>query len=1228
MNITRVLVAWSRAILLAGLVSAVPAGAQIQNGEVAGIVTDSSGAVLVNASISILNLDTNRNLVVRSNASGLFSAGQLMTGRYILRVSARSFATSSSSILTIKAGTVVRIDFTLKVAGRREAVEISSTSPSANPVNTENARLSTTIDSTQVADLPLNGRNVYDLVQYVPGAVNVRGLIFEDGSQAVVNGVRENFGGYLVNGVSNKGLDGGPVNRPIVDTIQQVQVMTLNNSAEFGGSAGAVTSLVTKSGTNHFHGSAWWFLRNDALDANSFFANHDPNPANRVKPAIRMNQFGLAIGGPVVKNRLFFFAAYQGEHFLTASPGEVLAESPQLRQAVAKTFPTSVANLLYSRFAPSATGTPAFTSRQYVVGGRFSGSGFTRFADYLCPAGTSSSISGRFADLFGVEQADVDQMNMPEEDGGCPGGSPYSNPFVGALNRDDPLLVNVLNITPSQTGDDFAQGNEGSLRLDYIFGSADSLFAQMNWARSSDQFGGGNLVRGFPTPVKVTTPNFQFSYIHTFKPTLLNEFRAGYTGSASTTEASFPGVPSILLDDSTLGFGAGSGIPEVDHEGIYSYSDSLTLNRGKHNLKGGVDLRRNMYNTNANLGRPSYYFFDPLFFAVDAPYGEGAGVDPGILSGKPAHLESSFRHWRTWETGLYVQDDWKITRRLALNLGVRYDLYTRLSELNDLAATFRLGPGQNVIDNITTGAGQIKNDSVPCLGNPLATIAGVCGAQGFAPVKSLGAGDHNNVGPRLGFAWDMFGDGKTALRGGFGISYQSAIYQPYSNTRWNPPFYSLNSALNSLGGDINHVVYGPVGGGMPTFLGPAPPGQHSGSGVEATGNISGWDPANPNIAALTSIIFFEGIPDPSVNSYFLGVQRAIRRDLTLEANYVGTSGSHLIRAENVNRIPGGLLPEGTCIRDNLGRMLCSERDTLPNQYGQYNNFTGRLNPNFGVLRVWRDIADSNYNSLQLSLKGRVGSGLQFDANYTFSHSIDSGSSWHNMATSVNGFAAGDGYTTDQTLPGLDRGNSTYDVRHRLTVSYIWELPFFKHHKGFTKAALAGWQMNGIWAFQSGAHWTPFDRRRLVDFKELAPGACAAGTFNPKQCVSVGGDYNLDGVNNDRPDATKNNVNATHAQWADGFNLPANFFLPPCLACIGNLGRNTFVGPGYWAADVSMFKNFRLAEPFILQFRAEAFNVLNHTNFQIGNNAINDPAFGQAGGTANPRNLQFALKLIF
>jgi hypothetical protein len=1201
--------------------------AQIENGEIVGVVTDPSGAALVHAMVRVQNIETGQEITLRTNSSGVYTDEQLLMGRYELSASAAGFSSVTVPV-RVTAGTVLRTDFQLPVAPRTETVETRSTGASASAVNTENARVTTSLDGAEVTDVPLNGRNVYNLVKYAPGATDVRGVILEEGSQAVVNGVRENFAGFLLNGLSNRTLDGGIVNRPIVDSIEEMQVITLNNSAEFGSTAGAITSVVTKSGTNRFHGRTWWFVRNDAFDANSFFANHTPDVAARVKPEVRLNQFGVTVGGPIKKNRLFFFGGYQGDRFITSSPAEFLTESPELRQAVARAFPDSVANLLYSHFAPSMRGTPDLSLSKYVTGGNYSGSEFASFTEYLCPAFTDGIgvIAKKFATLFGVEQADINQMNLPDYAGGCPDGSPFPQPVLGMLKRTDPLLQRVLSTAPSQTGGDLFDGNEASLRLDYSFGSRNSLFFQTNWALSADRFGDGDLVRGFPDPGRTASPNLQANYIHPFAPTLINEFRVGYAGSLTSSGVTLPGVPAIYLDDGTLGFGSGGELPESFHESIYSLSDSVALNHGKHGMKAGVDLHRTVENSDWNMGRPSYYFFDPLFFAIDAPYSQAAGVDPGIVTHQPAHLASSIRHWRNWEIGLYFEDKWNLTKKFTLNLGLRYDLYTRLTELNGLAATFQPGPGHSFIDNITTGAGQIKNASQPCLGNPLATIAGACGPGGFAPVKSLGAGDHNNLGPRLGFAWDLFGNGKTSLRGGFGISYQGAIYRPYSNTRWNPPFYSLNSASNELVGDISHVVYGPVGGGTPTFLGPAPPDQNSGVGVQAIGTISGWDPSNPNIAALTSIIFPGGLPDPSVKSYFLGVQREIRRDLIFEANYVGTSGSNLIRADNVNRIPGGRLPEGTCVKDNLGRLLCSQIDSRANRYGEPNNPVGRLNPNYGVLRVWRDIAESSYSSLQISVNGKPATGVQLSANYTFSHAIDSGSSWHDHATSVNGFAAGDGFLTDTAVPTLDRGNSTYDVRHRLTIMYTWELPFFRNRQGLINAALAGWQLNGLWAAQTGAHWTPHDPRPSR-FDPFAP-ACEASTFDPTKCVNFGGDYNLDGVANDRPNAIANHIHATHQQWADGFNLQPNFFTPPCLACVGNLGRNTFVGPGYWAADVSVLKNFRLTEALQLQFRAEAFNVLNHTNFQIGHNAINDPSFGQAGGTGDPRNLQFALKLMF
>jgi outer membrane receptor protein involved in Fe transport len=1222
------------ACILALIAFSLPASSQVQNGEFTGLITDPSGAIVNQARVLIHNLGTGFTLEVRSNEDGAYKGRELIVGQYQITVQVPGFRTSTSSALTLNAGTEVRADFRLQVGAPQEVVEVTD---AAVTVNTENARLSQTVDSTQIANLPLNGRNVYDLIQYAPGATNMRGTMFENGANTVVNGVRENFNGFVINGVSNKGLSGGPINQPIQDTVQEFQALTLNNSVEFGNSAGAITNLVTKSGTNGFHGSTWEYFRNDALDANPFFANHFQDPAQRQKTPLHLNQFGGTVGGAIRKNKLFFFAAYQGDRFIISNPGELLAESSEFRQAAITAFPNSIAGLLYSNFAPANSGSPAFTLRDYVTSpdGPFSGSGFANFGDYLCPnsdTGITSTISSKFAALFGVEQADIDYMNVPDN---CQSGSPYSAPVVGAFGRDVPFLVNVLNLGKSQVDANLFNGNEASLRLDYNFSAKDRVFGQFNWSKAADQFAGGNAtqLRGFYNPSTTTTPNFQFSYIHTFTPAVLNEFRAGYAGNDFSQLATLPGVPAIGFTDGTVGFGSYNGYPLFFHENIYNYVDVISVSHGKHSLKGGAEIRRNIENSDWDVGRPSYYFLDPLFFAVDQPYDEFAGVDPGFVNSQPAQLATNTRHWRNWEFGSFFQDDWKATKRLTLNLGLRYDLYARHTELNNLATTFLKGSGQDLIDNIATGAGQIQSANVPCPGDQRGILAGECGPGGFAPSRTLGKGDHNDFGPRVGFAWDVLGNGRTSLRGGFGISYEGTLYNPLSNTRWNPPYYSADEVQNALAGSSSNIVYGPVDGGTPTFLGPSPPAQHAGVGVQATGNISGWDPSNPHLAGLTAIVFPEGIRDPYVENWFFGVQREIRPRLSVEVNYVGTAGHKLLRAENVNRVPGGALPEGVCVNDTFGRRLCSQIND--------NNPNGVLNPNYRNLRVWENVANSNYNGLQVSLKHQMSHGLQFGGNYTWSHSIDSGSTWHSGLTSANGFAGGDGYTTDQTMPQLDRGNAVFDIRHRLTFNFVWEMPFLRARHDLVGTVLGGWQLNGIFSLQTGAHWSPFRGGGFAS-SNLQPddpahqSACDPATFDPAHCVNKGADYNLDGVANDRPNAIANHVDATHEQWADGFDLPHNFFSAPCLGCVGNLGRNTFVGPGYWNLDTSLFKNFRLSDRFRLQFRAEAFNIFNHTNFQLGvansglpgNNHVDRPQFGKAGGTFNPRNLQFGLKLSF
>ncbi len=736
-------------------------------------------------------------------------------------------------------------------------------------------------------------------------------------------------------------------------------------------------------------------------------------------------------------------------------------------------------------------------------------------------------------------------------------------------------------------------------------------------------------------------PNFQFSYVHVFNPRLTNEFRFGYVRNRNDISVATPGVPSIGMQDGSIGFGSYNGYPQQFRENIYSYSDMVSLNHGKHSFKIGVDLRRNLENSEFNITRPSYYFLDQTFFAMDAPTTEVAGVDPGIISNKPAQLADNYRNWRNIEFGAYFQDDWKFRHNLTLSLGMRYDLFTRHTERAGQVTTFIPGPGASIQGN-GFFLDAIKNANIPAGApgcsvatgqNPaLAQLAGACGPGGFAAAQSLGAGNHKNFGPRVGVAWDPFGNGKMAIRGGWGISYEGTLYNPLSNSRWNLPFYSFNSASNYLAGGSQIVIYGPqTPGQAPIFTGP-PLNPGMGTGVQATGNIAGWASTNQNLASLTGIIFPSGIRDPRVQNYFGGVQKELFSGTVIEVNYVGTRGRNLFRAENANRLPGGKLPSGTCIQVQ-GRQECS----LISQF----NTTGLLNPNYGTLRVWDNVSQSWYNGLQASLRRQMGKGIVFSLNYTYSHSIDTGSDWHSGSTSANGAAAGDGYSLDQTRPFLDKGNSTFDIRHRIVGNYVWELPWFKDQHGFVGHVLGGWQYNGIWSYQSGPHWTPYisSARKLV--------ACAT---DPTGLCNTGGDFNLDGVNNDRPDAPNgNNFNAGAQGWANGFfggagstftgayNRGAHpFFSTPCTGCNGNLGRNTFVGPAHFNTDQSLFKNIRISERFKAQFRAEFFNAFNHTNFLLPSsstganfaNRITSGIFGEAAGTLDPREIQFGLKLFF
>jgi hypothetical protein len=1284
--------------------------AQVQNGQFSGTVLDPTGAAVAGAKVTVINQGTNLTVTVITNSSGNYTAKELPIGTYKLTAEAAGFKTVSDSNVVLNAGVIAKVDFKLTLGKASEVVEVTG---AAVAVQTDDAKLYNTVTGTEISNTVLSGRDIFDLMQLSAGAVNVSGTDFENGHNTVVNGVREDFNGFLINGVSNKGLSGGEESTPINDTVEEFQQLGLNMSAQYGNSAGSTVNLVTKSGTNALHGSLFEFLRNEDADANDFFLNNNGTP----RQPYRWNQFGGTVGGPIIKDKLFFFLAYEKSYFKTSQPSTITQESQAWRDAVLQadnnqdgnTGPYSTAAVLYGAYPTKLPGSQPTTLDDYIANvSSGSTTGFSSYADYVCPdsyvnmgapsQAYANAIAARMQAILGVVPG-VD-MNTPLVNPNS-GFTTCQTPLVaqaGTVGRDPVTGSSTLDfqdqsaaIFNSRTVGNFFNGRRMSGRLDYNWNANNRISGNFQWQRDTDEFGPCSTActRGFSNPQIVRSPNAQFSWIHTFKPTILNEFRAGYVQNVNLIGTNTPGVPQINFDDGSVGFGSYNGYPQYFRENIYSYSDMVSISHGNHNIKVGADFRRNIENSQFSVARGSYYFSDPIFFAADSPYTITAGVNPQIC--KPpcsaatiqslvssgtvpsASEESNIRHWRNLEMGAYFQDDWKATKRLTLQLGLRYDLYVRHNEEGNAATTFLLGSGSNVIDGLINANIAAHNTGCDTPAQiAMAQVAGVCGAGGFAASSSLGKGRHKDFGPRVGFAWDVFGNGKTALRGGFGISYEGTLYNPLSNSRWNLPYYSFNTDTNFIAGEVNSVLYGPTtcgagtfpenctpnggalfgpGGAIPVFTGAATnPGQ--GVGAQATGNITGWNGQNPNTANLTGIVFPKGIDDPYVYNYYLGIQHEILPKTVLEVNFVGTTGHKLFRAENINRLPGTLLPAGSSIVNNVGETLTgSKYSRAPFDDGVVYFPTGsRPNPNYATMRVWENVVNSNYNSMQVALKRQMSHGLLVNVNYTYSHSIDNGSTWHSGATTSNGASGGDGYTTDPTHPQFDRGNSVYDVRHRLVVNHVWQMPGY-NMKGPAGYIAGGWSLSGIWAFQSGAHWQPFNNHS-PNLRTISSGGvtrCEAADVNSGNCENLGGDYLLTRGRNERPDSTFPHFgNFSRSTWANGFDPTTGVSaggqtgLPvlssPCFGCLGNMGRNQFVGPNFWATDMTLSKNFKLTERFNLKFDAAAFNIFNRANFVLatagggGHNEIHSGIFGKAGGTTvgniGPRTMQFGLKLSF
>lgn len=1172
-------------LLLVGVMSS--AFAQVR-GTFTGAVSDPTGAIIPGAKVSATNESTNVTTTRPTNANGFYTIPDLQPGFYTLKVESQGFKIMENAHIELTVGYTQKVDFKLEVGTTTQTVTVEGQAP---VVDTETDRMSELITARQVANLPLNGRNVFQMVELAPGAVDVGGgLVKEQGSRGIytiVNGARQNMNGFLLDGISDKGLSGGSNTQPSLDTVQEFRVETENLSAEYGSTVGALTTVVTKSGTNQFHGDLYEYARNDKLDARNFFETPDRAP-------FKMNQFGGTIGGPIKKNKLFFFASFEGER--TRAPVSVLtaAETPAWRSFVQQYAPNSVAALLYKNFPASTPSGPLTSLQDYI----------TSVGDAGCTTFDANCLTS----IYGID--------------------PASALGTALLNSKTMPVFGNLNATASEfTLNQFYDGNQFSGKIDYQ-GDKDKIFGRYFFDRFADPHyspsanGGAPAAfvaaRGFASPNTENFPQFALGWSHTFSPNILNDFHAGWSHQANDYGANSAGVPQINFDSGEIEFGNYAGYPQIFHEQVFHFADLVTISHGKHTLKFGGDVMRNYENSEFDVGRPSYSFADQLAFTMGEPYAENAGVAPGAIdpatgqSTGSAALASNIRAWRNINTGAFFNDDWKVTPRLTLQLGLRYDLFTRHTEKYGQGTQLLLPTGGDLTDNLRAlncyvdVSGGVGLDGKACNG-------------GFAKTTgAIASGDHNNFSPRVGFAWDVRGNGKTSLRGGFGVSYNGEVYNPLSNSRWDPPFYSFNLAGCSSGINVtgptysDACIFGPVNGAAPTYSGaPSSPG-HGPAGATGdafAGNITGWNPYNSNAAYLTGVVF-PNFRDPYVYGSHLSLEHEFAGGFVLKTSWVGTFGHKLYRSEDVNRLFGG---RDTNNATGAGQSFCTH---------QY-----RVNCLYGRIRVWENSVNSNYDALQLVMEKRMAHGVELHANYEWSHSLDERSTWHSGSTTSNG--AAEGFSMDQARPGLDYGNSIFDHTQSLSLSYVWQLPWLQAQQGFKGHVLGGWQVNGIVSFHTGFPWTPY---------------CSTSSSG-KPC-----DFNRDGISNDRPNqpafGNKNphgNGNAVFESDHPSVNFnPTSFYCgassSPVAGCSsytgtafdGSLGRNTFRGPDFTNFDFSLFKNIKVTERVRFQFRAEGFNVFNHTNLEMPSATFgaSTSLFGLSTGAFEARQVQFALKMMF
>jgi hypothetical protein len=1091
------------------ILGAWPAFPQTVTATLVGTVTDGSGARVANADVTATHRGTGFTRSTRTDQWGNYAIPSLAPGVYTVAAEAVGFKRAVVDDIQLFVDQTARVDFTLQIGELKEVVRVEAT---AAMVASETSSVGQVIDNTQISNMPLKGRTFFELALLAPGTVPTMPASFvatrrpTPGGLNVpafyVGGAREENNGYLLDGLDAQDPHYlTPSIFPSVDVIQEFKLEANAYSAEFGRFAVQVNAT-TRSGTNQLRGSLYEFFRNDALDATHFFANY----AGLGKRPLRYNQFGATLGGPIVlpriyggRDRSFFFISYEGTRVRIGKTGQLSVPTEEQRNG-----DFSRLNYRGNRpiFDPATTRpNPAGPGvvRDPFPGNRLPGSRFTPFARTVLA-------------LYPKPNLDV----------------AAGNNFVAPLS-------------------DISDNNHGMARLDHRFSPNHSV-----WFRYSIFDGIASDISPIDyggSSTTTRTHNVGLSYLGILGPGSLVELRLGYNRPAYlilqdgaykrdyATELGLKnllrepiawGVPHVSLSGfSTIGSDTN---PTTQLSNVYQVVSHLTLVRGKHQVKLGWEGRKTNYNDRSERAVRGSFNFTGAFTA-DPQRSTNTGVSVAdLLLGLPLTAMGSntslAANLNGFSYAAFFQDDWRVASRLTLNLGLRYELNTRYTDVQD---------------RLTLFDGSYPGGRLLLAGRSQAYIPGRGLVEAPRTPRGLLPADRNNWAPRIGLAWRPFGHNRTAIRLGYGIFYTIIQMEDLRTFVRNPPFGEVISLRSDQNGNAEGPEVLRVADLFPERGAPA-----ARPGV--------YGPGKPYV-------------DPYYQQWNLSMQQQLPANVLVELGYMGSKGTRLTQRINANQ-------------------AVLDRDpTRPTPI-----LTRRPYPLFGDdIRITLTDANSTYHAGFVKFERRLAQRVSLLASYTFSKSLDGASLFNQRPRDI--------YNRR-----LDKGRSSFDLRHRAVMSGTWELPFGKGARYFTEGLparlLGGWQVNAICQLRSG-----------FPFSVGVSGDIANNGASTQLAHQVGDPWEGDVRRRER--------------W---FNTDA--FVLPARGTYGTSGRNILDGPGAFDLNISVFRHIRLTEQARLQIRGEFFNILNHTNFGQPGSTVNTTGYGIIQSAADPRIIQLGLRISF